>query len=75
MTKRELKVVPVENSTLYRVVWDGGGELPDMLKSNYTSPAEAKTAIARWKATKTASEEVDLYKKDEEAKRAASATK
>lgn len=70
--KRNLKVVPVPSSTLVRVVWEGGGEVPDALKGQYTSSYAANMAILAWYSTKGAvEEEVALLKRDDERKRAA----
>jgi len=42
---KELIVVPEDNSPLYALKFVGGGELPDVLKSSYTSQTEAAKAI------------------------------
>jgi len=41
---KELIVVPEDNSPLYALKFVGGGELPDVLKSSYTSQTEAAKA-------------------------------
>jgi len=41
---KELKIINADNSALYALKFVGGGELPDMLKSNYTSQTEAAKA-------------------------------
>ena len=64
--KRNLTVVKVPYSTLYAVAWEGGGELPDKLKGQYTTHAEAKIAIQAWMATSRPEEHVALMKKDDE---------
>lgn len=71
VTKRELIIVATPASTLLHVEWDGGGEVPDMLKGQFTSPMEAQNAIARYLDSKDrAQQEVVLMKKDDEAKQA-----
>lgn len=45
---KQLRVEKVEASTLVRIAWTGGGEVPDALKGSYTSRAEAELAISRW---------------------------
>ena len=42
---KELVIKPALNSPLYVVGFVGGGELPDVLKSSYTSQTEAAKAI------------------------------
>ncbi len=48
MEKRTLRGEHVPACALYRIAWNGGGELPDVLKSMYTSPAQAERAIEVW---------------------------
>jgi len=42
---KELKIINADNSALYALKFVGGGELPDVLKSSYTSQTEAAKAI------------------------------
>lgn len=44
-TKKELEIYHKEGSHLYSLRFVNGGELPDMLKSDYTSRFEA----AKWR--------------------------
>lgn len=68
--KRALKIEKFPASTLVRIAWEGGGELPDRLKSLYTTPRDAQMAIDAWMASENREVElVELYKKDEEAKK------
>lgn len=70
MSKRQLRIEKVPASTLVRVAWEGGGELPKVLKSEYTSPTAAQNAINAWMASENREVEmVELYKKDEENKK------
>jgi hypothetical protein len=44
--KRELQVVRKNpTSNMYKIVYDGGGEVPDELKGDWTSPTFATNAI------------------------------
>lgn len=47
---RSLRIEKVPATTLVRVVWNGGGEVPGVLSGTYTSHAAAKLAIDVWKA-------------------------
>lgn len=47
---RSLRIEKVPATTLVRVVWNGGGEVPAVLSGTYTSPLAAKRAIEVWKA-------------------------
>ncbi|MCK4501201.1 hypothetical protein KAU11_11940 [Candidatus Babeliales bacterium] len=38
---KELEIVPDERTPLYKLRYVGGGELPDVLKTLYTSTREA----------------------------------
>lgn len=51
---KALRVEKVEGSGLVKVAYEGGGEVPDELKSHYTSSAEAHRAIAVHQANKSA---------------------
>lgn len=73
MSKKRLIVEQVPGSTLHRLKWEGGGELPHSLKGSYTSVKEAQHAIARWEADENREVEMlEAYKMDE-AKKAESA--
>lgn len=43
--RKELKVGPKENTALYRVYYDNGGELPKCLSGLFTTPEVAQNAI------------------------------
>ena len=44
--KKELKIVHAGvNSNMYKIVYEGGGEVPNMLKGMWTSPLFAQGAI------------------------------
>lgn len=45
---RNFRIEPVPSSSLVRIVWEGGGEMPAKLSGGYTTPAKAKEAIAAW---------------------------
>lgn len=47
---KQLRIEKVEASTLVRIAWTGGGEVPDALKGGYTNRTEAQAAINRWLA-------------------------
>jgi hypothetical protein len=49
VTKR-LRVEQVPGNTLLRFAYEGGGEVPDDLKGQYTSYAEAKRKLAVWES-------------------------
>lgn len=38
------------HGVLFHIVWNGGGEIPQELKSHYTSPTAAQDAINIWAA-------------------------
>lgn len=59
---KELRVEKVEASTLVRIAWTGGGEVPDDLKGFFTSRVEAERAIARWKSANPQKEDVVVQK-------------
>lgn len=69
MTKRNLMVVPVPNSTLHAIAWQGGGSLPERLSGQYTSPTEAQMAINVFMSEVKPEELVALMKKDDELKK------
>lgn len=67
--QRQLIILPLPASTMVRIAWDGGGELPDALKGSYTNHSEARSAIMSWMASSgRVEEEVALMKKDHEAR-------
>lgn len=47
---KSLRIEPVPASTLVRIAWTGGGEVPDELKGAYTSRTHADLAIKAWQA-------------------------
>lgn len=47
---RSLRIEKVPATTLVRIVWNGGGEVPAVLSGNYTSALQARFAIESWKA-------------------------
>ena len=47
---KQLRIEKVEASTLVKIAYTGGGEVPDALKGSYTNRTEAELAIARWLA-------------------------
>lgn len=51
MSTRTLRIEPVPASTLCRIVWNGGGEVPAVLSGHFTSPAAAKMHIDSWLAS------------------------
>lgn len=63
---KQLVIEKVEASTLVRIVWTGGGEVPDALKGSYTTRAEAQRAIVRWQAANPEKAEVQVVEKKEE---------
>lgn len=62
---KALRIEPVPASTLVRIAWTGGGEVPDELKGAYTSRANAQLAIAAWKASNP-DREVEVEKAHEQ---------
>lgn len=62
---RSLRIEKVPATTLVRIAWNGGGEVPDELKGHYTSPLAAKQAIAVW--TSKAEREVEIDSPSEDA--------
>lgn len=49
MTK-SLRVVPVPASSLVKIEFEGGGEVPDELKGTFTSTQTANARIKEWLA-------------------------
>jgi len=56
---KELVVINDANTPLYAVKFVGGGELPDVLKTLYTSTKEATKAIALYYKNKQKSKKVE----------------
>lgn len=50
MTEKTLRIERDPASTLWRIKWDNGGELPSELGGAYTSPVVAQARIDAWKA-------------------------
>ena len=46
----QLRIEKIEASTLVKIAYTGGGEVPDALKGAYTNRTEAELAISRWLA-------------------------
>lgn len=42
---RQILIQPVPATTLYKLAYEGGGEIPDELKGHFTSQAEANRAL------------------------------
>lgn len=53
MTEKTLRIEREPASTLWRIKWDNGGELPPELVGAYTSPTIAQAHIDAWKAKNT----------------------
>jgi hypothetical protein len=47
--ERSLRIEKVPASTLVRIAWNGGGEVPQSLQGSFTSHAAARQAIEVWK--------------------------
>lgn len=62
---KALRIESVPASTLVRIAWTGGGEVPDELKGSYTSRTNAKLAIAAWQASNP-DREVEVEKAGEQ---------
>lgn len=45
---KQLRIEKIEATTLVRIAFTGGGEVPDSLKGAYTNRTEAEVAIKRW---------------------------
>lgn len=50
MSEKNLRIERDQKTLLYRIKWEGGGQLPDLLQGQYTSVAKAEEQIARWKS-------------------------
>jgi hypothetical protein len=50
MSEKNLRIERDPSSLLYRIKWEGGGQIPDLLQGQYTSVAKAEEQIARWKS-------------------------
>ena len=55
---KQLRIEKVEASTLVKIAYTGGGEVPDALKGSYTSRTEAELAIKRWQTANPGKEVV-----------------
>lgn len=66
MTKK-LRIEPVEGTTMVRIAYEGGGEVPDALKGSFTNATIAKQFIASHLAAhpEKAQEDVEIVKRDE----------
>jgi hypothetical protein len=67
--KRSLRVEKVPASTMLKIAWNGGGEVPPGLQGHFTSHFEAKAAIANWLAANGKEVEVTEPKLDEQAEK------
>jgi hypothetical protein len=50
MSRKALTIRPILGSPHYCILWEGGGEVPGDLTGAFTTPADAKRAIAVWEA-------------------------
>ena len=64
--QRSLRIEQAPASSLVRIVWNGGGEVPAALQGTYTTPTAAKQAIAVWEAQNKRSVEVVVKRPDED---------
>lgn len=69
MTKKALRIEPIPQSAMVRIVWEGGGEVPASLSGSYTSPLVAKQAIATWEAVHRDEPVVVVVKREEDEKK------
>lgn len=51
MANKTLRIEPVPASTMVRIAWNGGGQLPPELEGSWTNTKMAQQAITAW-ATK-----------------------
>lgn len=65
---KKLRIEAVPNSTLVRIAYEGGGEVPDGLKGHFTTETIARQFIAAWQAANP-EREVELADKQEEPRR------
>lgn len=65
---KNLRIESDPGSALVRIAFEGGGEVPDMLKGLYTSPADAQRAIEVWKASGGRDVEVKVQADEDERK-------
>lgn len=65
---KNLVIEKVPQSTLCRIKWEGGGELPEQLKGEFTNSAVAKVFIASW-LSQNPDREVEVLVPDQEQKR------
>jgi hypothetical protein len=68
---KNFRIDPVPSSSLVSIAFEGGGEVPDVLKGHYTTPAAAKIAIEVWKAAHPERDEVEVTVAREEEEKAA----
>lgn len=68
--KRSLRIEKVPASTLVKIAWNGGGEVPAELSGTYTSYHSANMAIEVWKSNNKREEvEIDSPDPDEDKER------
>jgi hypothetical protein len=48
--QKQLKVEKLEDSTMYRIVFEGGGATPTELQGSFTSSAKANATLSVYKA-------------------------
>lgn len=65
INRRSLLIVPVPNSAMLAIRWDGGGEVPGALSGQYTSRKAAIDAISVWLSSQE-DRDVDIDKPREE---------
>lgn len=51
--EKDIEIVPVPNTALWKIRFTGGGEVPAVMRGLYTSPAIAQAAIERAKTAYT----------------------
>ncbi len=66
-TSRSLRIEKVPATTLLRIVWNGGGEVPAPLTGTYTSHTMARQAIEVWKSVNGREEVVEESPSTDEA--------
>ena len=49
--EKDVQIVPVPNSSLWKIRFTGGGEVPDPLKGLFTSPTVARETLERAQLT------------------------
>lgn len=67
MSNKILRIEPIEATTMVRIAYTGGGEVPDALKGAFTNATIAKQFIDSWLAAnpERAQEQVEVVKRDE----------